>query len=247
MKMVRHLIFSKAYEQFLFKVIGQFGRRIKMGICSFSLYLSDLSSFQVDSNNNFKILNRVRFAFNLLMLCFFPLFTLLNSQTLDTGKVFLNTLGLEHKGSIFFEVEGYAVWIESFKATFDEKGLKKIKKKYSINEHILAVDDSVFQSGKVLMETRKITKDVNRTIVYYLFPIELKKVKIIRLSTVIDRDTELEKFIVKSILYDSVPKNFFPPGEVDKINFVGRFIGFGALCHWRGLNKISCPNFDYLY
>jgi hypothetical protein len=178
----------------------------------------------------------------LAILTFFTSFNLSTAQTINTGQVFSNTHGIKQEGTTFYEVEGYSIFIHSHKASFDDKGFNKIKKKYSIDKDILPIVDSAFQTGKVLVKTESRTKKVTETGVYYLFPQGQNGIKVIGLQTTNKRDEELEKFFVKSILDNSIPNSVYTSMVVDSINFAGRFIVLGPACHWMGTHNIQCPN-----
>jgi hypothetical protein len=102
---------------------------------------------------------------------FLSSFNFLTAQTIDAKLVFSNTHGIKQERTTFYEVEGYSIFVESHNASFDEKGFKKIKKKYSINKEISPVNDLSFQTGKVLLKSENKTKIVTATSVYYLFPL----------------------------------------------------------------------------
>ena len=178
----------------------------------------------------------------LTILTFLTSFNLLTAQTIDAGQVFSNTHGIKQEGTTFYEVEGYSIFVHSHKASFDEKGFNKIKKKYSINKEISPVNDTTFQTGKVLVKTYNRTKLVTESDVYYLFPQGQSEIKVIGLQTTNKRDEELEKFFVRSILDNSIPNSVYSSMVVDSINFAGRFIVLGPACHWMGTHNIQCPN-----
>lgn len=178
----------------------------------------------------------------LTILTFLTSFNLLTAQTIDAGQVFSNTHGIKQEGTIFYEVEGYSIFVHSHKASFDEKGFNKIKKKYSINKEISPTNDTTFQTCKLLVKTDKRTKLVTESGIYYLFPQGQSEIKVIGLQTLNKRDEELEKFFVESILDNSIPSSVYSSMVVDSINFAGRFIVLGPACHWMGTHNIQCPN-----
>ena len=178
----------------------------------------------------------------LTILTFLTSFNLLTAQTIDAGQVFSNTHGIKQEGTTFYEVEGYSIFVHSHKASFDEKGFNKIKKKYSINKEISPVNDITFQTCKVFVKTDNRTKLVTESDIYYLFPQGQSEIKVIGLQTITKRDEELEKLFVKSILDNSIPNSVYSSMVVDSINFAGRFIVLGPACHWMGTHNIQCPN-----
>lgn len=178
----------------------------------------------------------------LAILTFATTSTLSTAQTINAGQVFSNTHGIKQQGTTFYEVEGYSVFVHSHKASFTDKGFRKIKKEYSIDKDILPIGDSTFQTCKVLVTTESRTMKVTETGVYYLFPQGQNTIKVIGLQTTNERNEELEKLFVKSILDNSIPNTIYTSMVVDSINFAGRYIVLGPACYWMGPHNIQCPN-----
>jgi hypothetical protein len=164
------------------------------------------------------------------------------AQTINAGQVFSNTHGIKQEGTTFYEVEGYSIFVHIHKASFDDKGVNKIKKKYSINKDILPMVDGDFQTGKVLVKTESRTKKVTETGVYYLFPQGQNEIRVIGLQTTNKRDEQLEKLFVKSILDNSIPNSVYTSMVVDSINFARRYIVLGPACYWMGTHNVQCAN-----
>lgn len=194
------------------------------------------------SNNNNKLQAMARYKAILATLTFLASFTLLSGQTINVEQVFSNTHGIKQEGTTFYEVEGYSIFVHNHKASFDDKGFKKIKKKYSINKDILPIVDSNFQTGKVLVKTESRTSKVTQTDIYYLFPHGQGEIQVIGFLTPLKRDQGIERLFVKSILENSIPNSVYSSMIVDSIRFAGRYIVLGPACHWMGTHNIQCPN-----
>lgn len=175
----------------------------------------------------------------LILLCFQ---NLSKSQTIIPVEIFSNTHGIKQEGMTFYEVEGYSIFTENFNSTFDEKGLKKIKKKYSIKKEVPFTTDSTFPSAKIFVITDTFTTKVTGSTIYYLFPKGQTETKIIGVQTVLTRDKNLEAFFVKSILDNTIPESIYTPTGIDSIRFSGRYISLGPACRWMGPHNIQCPN-----
>lgn len=167
---------------------------------------------------------------------------LLRGQTINAGEVFSNMHGIRQEGTTFYEVEGYTIFVQSHKASFDDKGFKKIKKKYSINKEISPVIDTAFQKARVFVKTQVRTKNVTESGVIYLFPQGPSEIKVIGLQTTLRRDEALENFFLKSILENSIPNSVYTSMEVDGIRLAGRFIELGPGCYWMSTHNVQCPN-----
>jgi hypothetical protein len=180
-----------------------------------------------------------------MKLIFFLVITLIyqlySAQEIDPVLVYSNMHGIRQEASTFYEVEGYSVFVQIQKTTFDDKGFKKIKKKYSIDKEKVAFNNQDFLGGKIFEQDEKRTEKVNQSAVYYLFPEGEYATKVIGFQTVNSRDLQLEKFLVKAILGNAVPERVYTPMYVDSIKFADRFITLGPACNWMGTHNIQCP------
>ncbi|MCB0649156.1 MAG: hypothetical protein KDC49_20940 [Saprospiraceae bacterium] len=169
-------------------------------------------------------------------------FNLLRGQAINAIEIFSNTHGIRQEGTTFYEVEGYTIFVQSHRASFDDKGFKKIKKKYSINKEISPVIDTAFQKARVFVKTQVRTKKITESGIIYLFPQGPSEIIVIGLQTTLGRDEALEKFFVKSILENSIPNSVYTTMEVDGIRIAGRFIELGPGCYWMSTHNVQCPN-----
>lgn len=180
-----------------------------------------------------------------MKLIFFLVITLIyqsySAQEIDPVLVYSNMHGIRQEASTFYEVEGYSVFVQIQKTTFDDKGFKKIKKKYSIDKEKVAFDNQDFLGGKIFEQTEQRTGKVKQSAVYYLFPEGEYATKVIGFQTVNSRDLQLEKFLVKAILGNAVPERVYTSMYVDSIKFADRFITLGPACNWMGTHNIQCP------
>jgi hypothetical protein len=180
-----------------------------------------------------------------MKLIFFLVITLIyqsySAQEIDPVLVYSNMHGIRQEASTFYEVEGYSVFVQIQKTTFDDKGFKKIKKKYSIDKEKVAFNNQDFLGGKIFEQDEKRTEKVNQSAVYYLFPEGEYATKVIGFQTLNSRDLQLEKFLVKAILGNAVPERVYTSMYVDSIKFADRFITLGPACNWMGTHNIQCP------
>jgi hypothetical protein len=165
-----------------------------------------------------------------------------HAQTIDTARVFSHTHGIRQGGNLFYEVEGYSVFMHVHKATFDEKGFRKIKKTYGIDKGLIPQEDPAFPGSRVLMTYQRRTDKVTESDVYYLFPEGTNGVKVISLRTLQRREAELERFFVQSILANSIPESVYSSAVVDSIPFAGRTIQLGPACRWMSPHNVQCPD-----
>lgn len=178
----------------------------------------------------------------LLILTFFTSHFLSSAQSINAEQVFSNTHGIKQERTTFYEIEGYSVIVNSHKASFDEKGFNKIKKKFSIPKATQPIIDSAFPTARVFITGINRTSKVTETGFYYFFPEGQAEIKVIAFQTVISRDRELEQFFVRSILDNTIPNSVYSSMIIDSINFAGRFIVLGPVCNWMSTHNIQCPN-----
>lgn len=168
--------------------------------------------------------------------------TSLIGQEIDTTKIFSNIHALKQEPRTFFEAEGYSAFTETLDETFDSKGISRIKTKYNINSSRLPTIDSTLQACKVIVDVEIRTQLVNQYSIYYLFPKGTNQVTVIGFAILQKRDVELEKFLVKAILNNTIPQYSYTSAVVDSIKFADRYIVLGPACNWMGVHNVQCPN-----
>lgn len=139
----------------------------------------------------------------------------------------------------FFEAEGYDIFIQTVNNGLDEKGILKIRKKYSVNDAVLSTD-SVLN-----IKTLTGAKENNGIVAkysFYLVPINQSRTSVVGFTRPKTKDIGLERDFVKSYLSGKIPDFVFTKVEIDSINFAGRTIQLGPICHWMGPHNIQCPD-----
>ncbi|MBA2613434.1 MAG: hypothetical protein H0U95_15825 [Bacteroidetes bacterium] len=149
--------------------------------------------------------------------------------------------GIVQTNATFFDTEGYNVFLQVFEYNFDEKGINKVKKKFSIPKETIANEDTEFPNAKILL-TLDTNGESKTHSIYYLISGGQGKIKVIGFSTLADRVKTIEREFYEAILSNSLPKNIYTPMQVDTIQFAGRGINLGPACLWRGIRNIQCPD-----
>jgi hypothetical protein len=180
--------------------------------------------------------------FTILLLIGSTLINFVTAQPIDKEKIYSNAQGIKQEGIIFYEVEGYDIFVQIQKASFDDKGISKLKRKYSIKSEVVPNVDTSFQNNKKIVTTDNRTSRVIQSNIYYFFPQGQNEIKVIGLQTTNKRDEQLENFFVNSILNNTIPNEVYTSTIVDSIKFGGRYIVLGPACHWMGAHNIQCPN-----
>jgi len=164
------------------------------------------------------------------------------SQNLNSWEIFLHTHGIKQEPATFYEIEDYSIFVQIHKYKFDEKGINKVKCMYAINKELIAITDSTIMPCNIYVTSEVRTKNVTQSNVYYILPKGSNEIKVIGLQTTNLRNEELEKFMVKAILINSIPKESYTTMAIESINFAGREIKLGNACHWMKPHNIQCSN-----
>jgi hypothetical protein len=143
----------------------------------------------------------------------------------------------------FFEAEGYDIFIQPFNNGLDEKGISKIKKKYSINHAQLTTDSLLNLS---VLTTTKESNGITAYGTYYLIPETNKKTNVVGFVRLKTRDIALERDFVNSYLSNRIPSSIYTRLVIDSIDFVGRTIQLGPPCTWMSPHNIQCPNYGQM-
>lgn len=154
---------------------------------------------------------------------------------------FRNFHGLKQNGSLYYEGEGYNIFIKTENFEMDEKGIKKFKRKYNIKNGLFEYDSSLTTPNKVLVN--KVQNDeLTAYYTYYLLSISDKNIVIIGFTRPSVKDVDLEKEFVNTYLSNTIPSFIYTPTIIDSIDFVGRTIELGPACHWMSPHNIQCPD-----
>jgi len=181
-----------------------------------------------------------------MRLLFLTLSLILSQQLLGQDESrFRNFHGIKHpqNGVDFFEAEGYDIFIQQVDNGLDEKGISKIRKKYSIKDGQLTTDSVV--NIKVLSKVEQ-QGDVHVYYTYYLLSDTPKKSKVVGFVKARTRDIELERTFVRSCLSNTIPAFVYTGLETDSIDFIGRTIKLGPMCRWMSPHNIQCPNYGQM-
>lgn len=156
-------------------------------------------------------------------------------------NTFQNMQGIKQEKATFYDAEGYQIFLQELDYNLDEKGIHKVRKKYSIPKESHVTEDADFPGVKILNAVDS-KGDVKSQSVYYLSSAGPGKIKIIGFSTFCDRVKSIEKEYYQAIDANLLPENIYTPTEVDTIQFAGRAIDLGPVCGWRGVRNVQCPN-----
>ncbi len=170
------------------------------------------------------------------------------AQLTESEQIFSNAHGLVHEGMLYFEVEGYSGFTSVHSNLFfDEKGIKKAKKKFKIPKETRGGVDSLIKTKHEFYVTDYAIKDgVSQKSVFYFVPASNNNLKVIAFSRAPDRDLEVERLFVESIVENKLPDSVTTTSLTDSIDFAGRKIYLGGVCRWMEPHNIQCPNYGQI-
>ena len=154
---------------------------------------------------------------------------------------FRNFHGIIQNDAQYFEAEGYAIFIHKEKFGVDEKGLKKIKKKYKIDNE-QSTTDSILRSPANVLACKMQKDGLTSYLTYYLLSGSGVETTVIGFARSIERDTVLEQEFVNAYLSRNIPSFVYTQLVIDSIDFVGRTIILGSACHWMSPHNIQCSD-----
>lgn len=176
------------------------------------------------------------------MLFTLTLFVFINqmyAQEISLSAIFDNTQGIRQENVIFYNLEGYTVFVMDYEYSFDEKGFKKLKKKINISKETPVTDDNTIPNIKVINSSSK----QGGAIVFskhFISRTDKGKMKVVGFSTLCDRNKEIENAFYKSIIENNVPESVYTPMLIDSIEFANRYIKLGPVCQWREIRSVQC-------
>ncbi|MBL0096220.1 MAG: hypothetical protein IPP46_06715 [Bacteroidetes bacterium] len=148
---------------------------------------------------------------------------------------------IKQEKTTFYDTEGYGIFLQDYEYNFDEKGINKIKKKFSIPKETQVSEDSDFPGAKILTYDH-IKGEIKTHAIYYIYQSVNEKITVIGFSTLCERVMSIEKELYRAITFNLLPAEIYAPSLVDTIQFAGRSIDLGPACHWRGVRNLQCPD-----
>lgn len=143
---------------------------------------------------------------------------------------------------IFYNVDGVDFSSQTFSNEFSEKGLKKLYRKYSINDSDLKVkDENLTHNNIYITKSENITENINQISSYYFVENKDETVSVFWFGYYNKLNKEFERKYVNRILNNEIPKEVYEPMTIDSIDFAGRKIKLGNNCNWTNINTVQCP------
>lgn len=155
----------------------------------------------------------------------------------------LNRLSVLPNGTkIWYNIDGYSVTRENLNYKFDEKGLKKVFRKYNIEDSDVKTKDNLIVYNNLYVSKQQKDNDYqSQNSSYYFLENPNKTIDIIWFIKNGKTDKETEEKLVNAIVENKIPEENYVTMKINSINFAGRKIELGNDCYWTFLNTVQCP------
>lgn len=180
--------------------------------------------------------------FNFLL--FISVFSYSQNQDLD----FVSRLQGIKQGDIeFFELEGYQMYVRTLNQSFNEKGIKNVKRELKIKKSLIGYKSNDFQSNNLIINQNDFENEKLKNYQsWYLFEKTQNQMICFWFGSVNKKDTTLEHKFIKTYLDNKIPQSIYTSMQVDSIDFAGRKIALGESCHWMGVHNVQCPYYGQM-
>lgn len=156
-------------------------------------------------------------------------------------SIFNRLQAISNNGLTFYNIDGYKITSQTLSYPFNEKGLKKAYRKYSIKkDEKKSKDEQLPFENYYVTNNEEITEKLVQNNSYYFIE-NYDLITIIQFISINKRDKEFERTIVKPIIEKTIPKENYASMTIDSINFAGRKIKLGTSCNWTNINTVQCP------
>lgn len=183
----------------------------------------------------FKYQNRIKTLFSFFSLF---LFCQLSSQT---DSLFNRLQAIKNVDIVYYNVDGYTITREHINKPFNEKGLKKAYRKYSIKKkENKSKDEQLSYNNFNVNINEVITEKLTQNNSYYFIE-NYGLITVIQFASINKKNKEFERIFVKHIMERTIPKENFNSLKLDTINFAGRKIKLSSNCNWMNVNNVQCP------
>lgn len=149
---------------------------------------------------------------------------------------------IHNKTIVFYNVDGVEFSSQTSSNAFSEKGLKKLYRKYEINDSaIKAKDETLKENNVCVTKSENVAENIDQISSYYFIENANKTITVIWFGYFGKVNKEFERKYVNRILNDEIPKEVFEPMKIESIDFAGRKLELGNSCYWTNINTVQCP------
>lgn len=138
----------------------------------------------------------------------------------------------------YFETEGYEIFIQEVDHALHERGIRKVRREYSVPEARVLTDPEL---GVTVLSDTDFRDGVTAHVNLYLLPGEEEPSIVVGFIRPGKRDVDLERMFMRAYMDNTIPPSVFTRVEVDSIDFVGRTIVPRTPCRWISPHNVECP------
>lgn len=182
--------------------------------------------------------------FIITILLFCNLSSYAQGQDLD----FVSRLqGIKQNDILFFELEGYQIYVRPLAQPFNEKGIKKARRELKIAKSLMSYSSGSFSTNhQIINQTEVEHGNLKTHQSWYLFEKDQHQIICFWFASINKKDTVLEHRFINAFLNNQIPQSVYTSMQVDSINFAGRQIVVGNSCEWMGVRNLQCPYYGQM-
>jgi len=150
--------------------------------------------------------------------------------------------GIKNGETVFYENHGISISTETYSYRFNEKGLKRVFRKYKLNfkKAVKLIDSELGVENYFVKKTEKIIGDYKLySTVYFIKNNEF--ITVMTFNGLKNIQPSFEKTFIKNFFQNKIPKTIYVAPKIDTIQFVKRPIRLVSSCQWMGVRNVQCP------
>ncbi len=172
----------------------------------------------------------------------FLLLCVIISQVHSQKKDFFQDFqGIKNANAVFYNVYGTTITTETYSYEFNEKGLKKIFRRYKFNfKKITKKQDEKLELQHYLVQDSVVIKNkyVSYSAVYFVK--NQNFISVIYFNEINKTKASFKREFIQTYIDNKIPKSIFITSKIDSILFVNRYIKLGPSCRWMGVRNVQC-------
>lgn len=164
----------------------------------------------------------------------------------EDSTLFERLQAIANGGVEFFNVDGIEITSQALNGELSKKNISKKFRKYSIKEADLNQSDSTLgMPNYYVFKTEHTAPDLTNNTSYY-FITTPDGMKAVTFGSINKTNRAFERYFLKLLINNEIPRSVYASLNVDSINFAGRKLPLGSSCRWMGVNNIQCPYYGQM-
>lgn len=174
-------------------------------------------------------------------LLFALLFISLQAQAQE-GDFFDDFQAIKNGEAVFYNAGGTTISTETYSYRFNEKGLRKVFRKYKFNfKKVNKLVDAELGVEHYYVKNIDQIVDDYKSYSYVFFVKNGDFISILSFSSIKDLQSNFHRTFIKRFLENKIPKEIYVSRKIDSIQFAQRCIKLGPACRWMGVRNVQCP------